>query len=122
VLKITGDFFAGVPVRSLAGSRAWFGRLLGCEPSFLPNDSEAVWELAEHRFLYAKQDPARAGNALILVFVEDLDAVVADIASRGLEPADQETYPNAVRKVIYRDADGNEVAFGGAPKDSTTSR
>jgi hypothetical protein len=47
--------------------------------------------------------------------VDDIDAVVADIASRGLEPAEQETYSNGVRKATYRDADGNEVGFGGMP-------
>ena len=44
-----------------------------------------------------------------------LDAVVADIAARGLEPAERETYGNGVRKVTFRDADGNEIGFGGAP-------
>ena len=31
------------------------------------------------------------------------------------EPASRETYGNGVRKVIYRDADGNEIGFGGPP-------
>ena len=35
--------------------------------------------------------------------------------ARGIEPASQETYGNGVRKVIYRDPDGNEIGFGGAP-------
>jgi len=39
----------------------------------------------------------------------------SDIASRGISPAERETYSNGVRKAIYRDADGNEVGFGGAP-------
>ena len=40
---------------------------------------------------------------------------MAEIASRGLEPADRETYSNGVRKITFRDADGNEFGFGGAP-------
>jgi hypothetical protein len=39
---------------------------------------------------------------------------VAAIASRGLEPAERERYANGVRKVIYRDPDGNEIGFGGS--------
>jgi hypothetical protein len=27
----------------------------------------------------------------------------------------QETYSNGVRKITYRDPDGNEIGFGGAP-------
>jgi len=37
------------------------------------------------------------------------------ISARGIEPASQETYGDGVRKVSYRDFDGNEVSFGGAP-------
>jgi hypothetical protein len=47
------------------------------------------------------------------VIVDDLDARVADIASRGIEPDERVTYPGKARKAIYRDADGNEIAFGG---------
>ena len=61
---------------------------------------------------------AGAGNSVVTLFVDDLDARVAAIAARGLEPDEQETYSNGVRKVIYRDADGNEVGFGGAPVDT----
>jgi hypothetical protein len=43
---------------------------------------------------------------------------VAEIAARGLEPDERETYSNGVRKVIYRDPDGNEVGLGGAPLDA----
>ena len=39
-------------------------------------------------------------------------------AARGVDPAERETYGNGVRKVIYRDPDGNEVGFGGAPADA----
>ncbi len=31
------------------------------------------------------------------------------IASRGVEPAQRETYSNGVRKATYRDPDGNEI-------------
>jgi catechol 2,3-dioxygenase-like lactoylglutathione lyase family enzyme len=111
---VTVDLFAGVPVSDYQRSLAWYQRLLGGEPAFLPNDVEAVWELAEHRFVYiAVQQPA--GNALHTVYVDDLDARVEGISARGLEPASQETYDNGVRKVVYRDPDGNEIGFGGGP-------
>jgi hypothetical protein len=40
---------------------------------------------------------------------------VSTIAARGVEPDEHETYANGVRKTVYRDPDGNEVAFAGAP-------
>lgn len=59
--------------------------------------------------------PERAGHALHTVFVDDLDERIESICARGIEPASRETYGDGVRKVIYRDLDGNEVSFGGAP-------
>ena len=112
------DLFAGISVSDFAASLAWYERLLGAPPTFFPNDVEAVWEVAEHRFLYIELRPEHAGHALHTLhtlFVEDFDARTAAIAGRGLEPASRETYENGVRKTTYRDPDGNETGFGGAP-------
>lgn len=114
---MTVDLFAGVPVSHYHRALDWYERLLGSEPAFLPNEPEAVWELAEHRYLYIEVLPQRAGHAVHTVFVDDLDERVAGISARGIEPASQETYDNGVRKVTYRDRDGNEIGFGGAPAE-----
>ncbi|MEV6108893.1 VOC family protein [Streptomyces sp. NPDC051940] len=109
------ELFAGVPVRDYMAACDWYERLLGAVPAFYPNDHEAVWKLAEHRFLYIEHLPDRAGHALLTLFVEDLDDRVAGIAARGLEPTTRETYDNGVRKMTYRDPDGNEIGLGGGP-------
>ncbi|MFI1831446.1 VOC family protein [Streptomyces sp. NPDC020412] len=109
------DLFAGIPVTDFTTALSWYERLIGTQPSFLPNDVEAVWELAEHRYVYIVQDPERAGNALVLSFVTDLDARVAAAAARGVAPARRETYEGGVTKVVYRDPDGNEISLGGTP-------
>ncbi|MEU8112880.1 VOC family protein [Micromonospora sp. NPDC048947] len=112
---MTVDLFAGIPVRDYAAAAAWYERLLGAPPSFLPNDTEAVWELAEHRYLFIEVRPDHAGHATHTVFVSDFDARIAQIAERGLEPAGRETYDNGVRKATFRDPDGNEIGIGGEP-------
>jgi hypothetical protein len=112
---MTLDLFAGIPVTDYAAALPWYERFFGGPPSFLPNDIEAVWEMAEHRYVYIVQDPERAGNALVLSFVDDLDERVAEIARRGIEPATRETYGSGATKVIYRDTDGNEISLGGGP-------
>ena len=48
-------------------------------------------------------------------FVDDLDARVRAIAGRGVEPAEEETYANGVRKTTFRDPDGNEIGFARGP-------
>lgn len=109
------DLFAGIPVADYAAALPWYERLLGAPPAFFPHDTEAVWELAEHRYVYIVQQPEHAGHARHTLFVDDLDARVTQIAERGLDPANRETYANGVRKTTYRDPDGNEIGFGGAP-------
>jgi predicted enzyme related to lactoylglutathione lyase len=109
------DLFAGLPVSDYAAALPWYEKLLGASPSFRPTDTEAVWELAEHRFVYIVQLPQRAGCAVVTVIIDDLDERVAEVSARGIEPTERETYGNGVRKVTYRDADGNEIGFGGGP-------
>jgi catechol 2,3-dioxygenase-like lactoylglutathione lyase family enzyme len=107
--------FAGLRVRDLAAARPWYERLLG-EPSFFPNDSEAVWTLADDRSVYVVEHAVGAGHSAVTIFLDDLDAHVEAVAARGLEPDERLTYSNGVRKALYRDPDGNEVGFGGAPE------
>ena len=109
------DLFAGIPVRDYASALVWYRRLFGSQPSFLPIETEAVWEISEHRLVFIEVEPERAGTAKHLIFVDDLDALVAEIAERGLDPAKRETLSNGVRKAAYRDRDGNQIEFGGAP-------
>ena len=106
--------FAGLRVRDYQAARAWYDRLLG-EPTFFPLDTEAVWTLAEDRSVYVAQDAEQAGKSVLLVFVDDLEARISAIATRGLEPDEQLTLDNGVRKAVFRDPDGNEFQFGGAP-------
>jgi catechol 2,3-dioxygenase-like lactoylglutathione lyase family enzyme len=110
--------FAGLRVRDFHAARRWYEQLLG-EPTFFPHATEAVWTLADDRSLYVVEHAAGAGNSVVTIFVDDLDRHVAAIAARGLEPDERETYSTGVRKVLYRDPDGNELGFGGAPVNVT---
>ena len=109
------DLFAGFAVSDYARAVSWYEQLLGGPPAFLPNDHEAVWQLAEHRYVYVEHRPERAGRGQHTLFVEHVDAVLAAVRERGLEPATTETYDNGVRKAVFVDDDGNEVGLGGAP-------
>jgi predicted enzyme related to lactoylglutathione lyase len=114
-VAIDGHLYAGIAVADYATAVKWYEQLFGSPPTFLAHDTEAVWELAEDRSIFVEQRPERAGHARHLMFVDDLDTLVAQIAERGLAPVDREVYPNGVRKATYRDPEGNEFEFGGAP-------
>ncbi len=109
--------FAGLRVRDFQAVRPWYERLLG-EPTFFPHATEAVWTLAEDRSVYIVEHADGAGNSVVTIFLDGLDARVAAIAARGIEPDDRETYSGGVCKVIYRDPDGNELGFCGASLDT----
>ena len=89
-------------------------------PTGIPADlpGEAVWELAEHRYLYIEERTEGTGHALVTIFVDDLDGRVASSAARGVEPELRETNDNGVRKITFRDPDGNRIGFGGAPLEA----
>jgi catechol 2,3-dioxygenase-like lactoylglutathione lyase family enzyme len=107
------ELFAGVPVSDYPRATGWYERLLGGPATFQAHDTECVWTLADHRSLYVVLEPEHAGHARITFFPEDLDRFVTAAAARGIAPGRTETYDNAVRKVTFRDPDGNEIAVGG---------
>jgi predicted enzyme related to lactoylglutathione lyase len=111
------DLFAGIPVDDYDQALAWYERLLGSEPTFVASATEAVWELAEHRFVVLEHRPEDAGHAMHTIFVDDFEARVEQIAARGIEPVEREKYANGVRKATYRDPEGNEIGLGGAPHE-----
>ena len=109
--------FAGLRVRDFQAARLWYERLLG-EPTFFPHATEAVWTLADDRSVYIVEHADGAGKSVVTIIIDDLDAHLATIAARGLEPDECETYSGGVRKAIYRDPEGNELGFGGVPPDT----
>jgi len=104
--------FAGIPVADFKSALPWYEQLLGAEPSFFPNDVEAVWELAQDRYVYVIEDVGRAGGGVSMIWVDDPVSAVTRIAERGLEPVDVEKH-DQVWKYVFRDVDGNEIGIGG---------
>ena len=107
------SLFAGVAVSDYPRAVIWFEGLLGAPATFEASPTECVWELADDRSVYVELRPERAGQAMLTVFVDDLDGFVRAAEDRGVRPVTRETYGNGVRKVTFRDPDGNEVGFGG---------
>lgn len=115
------DLFAGIPVKEFSLALSWYERLFGAAPTFYPHDTEAVWELAEHQYVYIAQRPGHTGHAIVMHMVSDLDSLVAAITERGIEYEREEYFPNDICKVTYTDPDGNELAFGGVRRNIQTS-
>ncbi len=112
--------FAGIPVDDFAQALEWYRQLLGTDPSFYPNDVEAVWQLAGDRFVYIVVDAQRAGGAVNMIWFDDPAAAVAAITGRGLEPTGIEKH-DPVWKYVFNDPDGNEIGIGGEVSTRTAS-
>jgi hypothetical protein len=70
-------------------------------------------EVGEHGDVYVEVRPGHAGYARHTRLRDNLTTELDAIAGRGLEPDEDETYENDVRKVIFRDPDGNQVGLAG---------
>jgi hypothetical protein len=97
------DLYAGIPVNDYQAALAWYEKLFGSSPTFVATDTEAMWDLDEHRSMFIEQRPEHAGYAMHTILDGDLDALVAQIADRGVEPSKRETYSNGMRKATYHD-------------------
>jgi predicted enzyme related to lactoylglutathione lyase len=106
------ELFAGVPVAELGSALAWYERLVGRPPDLVPNDNEAAWQLADAGWIYVVGDAERAGNALLTLLVDDLDAHLAAVGERGIAVGAVETVPGAVRLAVITDPDGNRITVG----------
>ena len=103
--------FTGIPVTDFAPARAWYERLLGGPPDLVPHDTEAAWRLAgDLCWIYVVADPDRAGNALLTVLVDDLDATIGELAGRGITAGPVEAVADMVR-IAVRDPDGNTINY-----------
>ena len=95
--------FAGLAVSDFATAEAWYSSLFG-PPTRYPEPNEAVWHLSQTGLVYVVADPPRAGHGLLAVAVDDLDGLIADLASRGIRTASAER-----GAVVLRDPDGNSI-------------
>jgi hypothetical protein len=103
--------FTGIAVTSLAAARDPYSRLFGRDADIVASDQEVMWRLTDSAWLYVVVDAHRAGRSLVTMAVSDLDVVVAELESRGVDAGPIEVIPDAGRKATWRDPDGNTVAF-----------
>ena len=104
--------FMGIPVANFKAASLWYEHLLGRSPDMIPHDSEAVWQISESGWLYVVQDLERAaGNALLTLIVEDLDAQIAELLQRDIIISEFDERPGTYRKAIVKDPEGNTVEF-----------
>jgi catechol 2,3-dioxygenase-like lactoylglutathione lyase family enzyme len=104
--------FVGVAAAHLDSALAWYERLLGRPPDTIPNENEAVWQLADTGWIYVVADTDRAGKSLLTLIVDDLEDHVAELPERGHPTGAIDTVPGLYRKAVIIDPEGNMITFG----------
>jgi hypothetical protein len=111
------EMFAGIAVSNFQAALDWNQKLFGVPPTFFPNQTEAVWALADHRWIYIIVEPEHAGGTIQTIICDKLEEVTEEIAQRGLTVSKEERPAAGVCKVMYYDPDGNELGIGSIPAE-----
>lgn len=102
--------FAGMPTADYARALAWYEQVLGRPPDVIVKEDEAMWQLAERAWIYVVAAADRAGHTRMTILVDDIEAFVADLTSRGVAPDPIVTEPGLFRRTVLSDPDGNHFA------------
>ena len=109
--------FAGIPVAEFESALDWYHRLLGRAPDRFPTDEEAVWQLTDTALVYVVADSARAGSALVTLFVDDFDGQLAALRAGDIAVGTLDTVNGSIRRAVITDPDGNRIALATLPEE-----
>ena len=102
--------FAGLAVADHAVAYDWYVRLLGREADMFPHERESVWRLTATSSIYVVEDRKLAGNGLVTLSLDDLDAQERRMREGGFAFS-EEASGGAPRRLVVRDPDGNMLTF-----------
>jgi catechol 2,3-dioxygenase-like lactoylglutathione lyase family enzyme len=102
--------FVGLAVDDYAAAYEWYVRLLGRGADVFPHEKESVWRLTPTSSIYVVEDQERAGNALVTLALDDLDAYERRLRDGGFSFG-EENDGSAPRRLVVRDNDGNTLTF-----------
>ena len=92
---------------------AWYERFFGRPADLRPMDGLGQWELADGGAVQVLLDAGRAGRAVLTLGVDNLDAAITDLNSRGLHVGD--VVEGVMAKLTaLADPDGNTITLAEA--------
>jgi len=97
-------------VHDFAVAKAWYERLFARPADVVAHDEEVMWQLTDGGWLYIVRE-GDPGGGLAALAVDDLEATVAELASRGIVVGPIEPESDGGRKAIVLDPDGNTLAL-----------
>jgi predicted enzyme related to lactoylglutathione lyase len=104
---------AVAPVSDLAAATDWYARLFDRAPDNTPMDTLVEWRITDTGWLQVFRTEDSPGTASVNLAVADLDATLAELRGRGLEPAEPIAATKGVRLSALTDPAGNTVTLIG---------
>lgn len=103
---------AVIAARDLEASRSWWETLLGRAADRIPMPTDVEWAFPAGGGLQLIDDAEHAGSSSVTLVVDDVDAELIAISSRGIDvPEAQTTSGDQFRIAILRDPDANTVVI-----------
>lgn len=103
--------FAALHVQDRDAARPWYQQLFGRPPDFVPNDVEAVWQVADTASVYILADGSRVGGGDVNLIVDNLSATLAGLTSRNIRTGPVVVIDGVGRKSRVFDPEGNSIWF-----------
>ncbi|HEY9304143.1 MAG TPA: VOC family protein [Mycobacterium sp.] len=100
---------AVVPVSDVERSRRWYETLFGRAADNNPMPNLVEWQIVPGGWVQVFIDDEHAGSTVVNFAVDDLDADIAALKGRGLEPGEVVEANKGVRLSALADPDGNKV-------------
>jgi predicted enzyme related to lactoylglutathione lyase len=107
----TEHIYAAVSVADIEASIAWYGRLFGRNVDERPMREAAEWRLTDGGGVQLVLDQKRAGKSMVTVGVSDLDAVIKDCETAGVQAKRMNTGSGPFLLAQVSDPDGNVLTF-----------
>lgn len=101
---------ASMAVKDVAAASRWYERLFERPADSRPMPEVAEWKFPRGGWLQIYQLPERAGNGSCTLTVNHLEAVIAHVASLGIDTGEQPS-GEKVKTLMIVDPDGNHIAF-----------
>jgi catechol 2,3-dioxygenase-like lactoylglutathione lyase family enzyme len=103
----------GIRTREPPAARAWYERVLGRAPDFVPADGVYEWRLAPGAWLQLMAgEPSAAGTGQIArLGVAEIEAARTELAAAGARVGDVTTIPDVVALCDVEDPFGNALSI-----------
>jgi catechol 2,3-dioxygenase-like lactoylglutathione lyase family enzyme len=103
---------AVIPVAEFEPAVEWYEGFFGRAADTRPMDTLAEWHLSDLGVVQVFHDPDRAGRTAVNFTVDDLDAALAELSSKGITAADPQLVSGGRQRLaVTRDQDGNQLGL-----------